>query len=266
MSRSYRGTLNQRLDYTPVPQQPATHQCARLFWLPMTVGFTTPPVANEVIAGYTKEQDFDLILRAAWSDLTGATVQFKSLGPDLPWSYPLRVPIQTWTGATAKAVPMRYWRRPNLVRSLEIVQGDFQNVGSEEPGDVIFFGEVFGADLPYTVRQSQAFALFCDLGGTVQPTTNAIPYDFLVQGAITNVDDTSITAKVVDDRNGWPWSNEQIPLTAMAGLDTSTQPIIWYHKPYLLRANNKLRVDINTQVDGNFITFIGEKVLAGNLA
>lgn len=267
MSRLYRGPLQQTTDVlVGPPQQPAVHHCGRIFWLPMPVDFSTGPViANEVIAGYTKEQDFDLILRGAWSDLTAAFVQFKTLGPDQTWSHPLRVNIQTWTGDTAKVWPMRYWRRPQLLRALEVINGDFQNVGSEEPGDVIFHGEVFGADLDYNVTRSMAFSLFCDLGGTVQPTTTAIPYDFLVQGAITNVEDTSILAKIIDDRNGWPWSNEQIPLTAMAGLETAIQPVMWFGKPYLLRANNKLRVDITTQTDGNYIEFIGEMVLRGNL-
>jgi hypothetical protein len=82
----------------------------------------------------------------------------------------------------------------------------------------------------------------------------------LIWGATTNAA-VAIIGRIFNETTNFAWSSQQIPLRAMAGVDGQVQPISRFHRPYLLPANVKLRCEINTAVNGNYIAFYAERIL-----
>jgi hypothetical protein len=237
--------------------QPRTVTHSQIFWLNMTVGFTS--TANEITTGFTEPEGFDSIVRASWSDLRNARVRFVETETDRSWSVP-QIPIRSISGASDQAQPLVPLPDPVYLEARAQIRGDWLNSGTEAAGRVCFYSELAGMDGQLKVKHAQGFWLMCNLGAAVS-TTDPSNDDILIWGATTNVPVT-IIGRVFNETTNFAWSSQQIPLRAMAGVDGQVQPIMRWHRPYLLPANVKLRAEINTATTGGYLAFWCEKILA----
>ncbi len=237
-------------------QRTRTITHSQIFWLNMSVGFTS--VANETPTAATEPEGFDSIVRASWSDLINARVKLTESRTDRNWSTP-QIPIRAIAGNSNQVQPLVPLPDPVYLESRGQIRGDWLNSGAEPAGRVCFYSELAGMDGQLKVEEARGFWLLCNLSA-VNSTTDPLNNDLLIWGATTNAALT-IIGRVFNETTNFAWSSQQIPLRAMAGVDGQVQPIMRYHRPYLLPANVKLRVEINTAVTGGYIAFLCEQIL-----
>lgn len=243
-------------------QQRRTVTHSQIFWLNMSISFTS--VANELQSALTNGEGFDCIVRAVWTDLTQARVRFKETQTDREWSSP-QIPIRAIAGTSMEAQPLMPLPQPVFLEARAQIQGAWINSGTEPAGRVDFYAEIVGnerhaGDGQMLVTKSQAFWLLCDLS-QVTSVTAPVNSDTLIWGATTNVSN-AILGRITNETTNFSWSSQQIPIRAMAGVDGQVQPVVRYHRPYLLPANVQMRADINTAITGNYIAFLCERILA----
>ena len=257
-------TRPQGMDWEAAPgwvQQRRTVTHSQIFWLNMSVPFTS--VLAELQSALTNGEGFDCIVRSAWSDLTTARVRFKETQTDREWSSP-QIPVRAIVGNSTQVQPLVPLPQPVFLEARAQIQGAWINSGAEPAGRVCFYSEIVGnerhvGDGQILITKSQAFWLLCDLSQT-QSVTAPVNSDLLIWGATTNCAN-SILGRITNETTNYSWSSQQIPIRAMAGVDGQVQPIMRYHRPYLLPANVQLRADINTAVTGNYIAFLAERAL-----
>lgn len=242
-------------------QQPRTVTHSQIFWLNMSVPFTS--VLGELQTALTNGEGFDCIVRSAWSDLTQARVQMKETRSDRQWSA-AKIPIRSISGNSTQVQPLVPLPQPVFLEARGQLQGAWINSGAESAGRVDFYSEIVGnerhvGDGRIRVTKSQAFFLLCDLS-TVSSVTAPANSDILVWGCSTNCSNV-ILGRVTNETTNFSWSSQPVPIRAMAGVDGQVQPRMLFHHPYLLPANVQLRVDINTAVAGNYMTFLCERIL-----
>ncbi len=237
--------------------RPRTVVHSQVFWLNMTVPFTS--VVNETPTAFTEPEGFDSIIRASWTDLRFARVRFTESRTDRAWSVPL-VRIRSIAGASDQVQPLVSLPDPVYLEQRGQIKGEWLNTGAEAAGRVCWYSELAGMDGQVAIKAAMGYWLECDLSA-VNSTTNAINEDLLIWGATTNVPVT-ILGRIFNETTNFAWSAQQIPIRAMAGVDGQVQPIMRFHKPYLLPANVKLRVETNTAVPGGYIDFWTERILA----
>lgn len=237
-------------------QRPRTVTHSQIFWLNMNAGFTG--VANETPTSFTEPEGFDSIVRASWTDLLIARVQFTESRTDRNWSTP-KIPVRAICGSSLQAQPLVPLPDPVYLEARGQITGNWINSGAETSGRVCFYSELAGTDGQIRVNEARTFMLMCNLNAT-SSTTDPINNDLLIWGATTNAA-LAIIGRIFNETTNYAWSSQQIPLRAMAGVDGQVQPIMRYHRPYLLPANVKLRAEINTAVAGNYIAFLCEQIL-----
>lgn len=242
-------------------QKPRDQIHSQIFWLKMTVPFTS--VAAELISAYTNAEGFDCIVRGGWTDSTDSGVTMIESRSKREWSS-VFVPVRTIFGNSNEVAPMLYWGTPVLLENQDQLRGDFVNSNSEPARTACFYAEIIGNDRHMgdgliAVKRSQSFWLNLDLSKTTA-TTSPTNTDVLIWGAITNAPVTTI-GQIFNESTNFAWSSQQIPIRAMAGVAGQVQKIMRYRRPYLLPANVKMRASINTAVAGQYMTFICEKIL-----
>lgn len=242
-------------------QERRTVTHSQIFWLNMNVPFTS--VASELQSGLTQGEGFDCLVRAAWTDLTGARVRFKETQTDREWSSP-QIPIRSIAGNSTEVTPLLPLPQPVFLEARAQIQGAWINSATEAAGRVCFYAEIVEnerhvGDGKILITKSQAFWLLCDLS-QVTSVTAPVNSDVLIWGATTNAANV-ILGRITNETTNYSWSSQQIPMRAMAGVDGQVQPIMRYHRPYLLPANVQLRADVNTAVTGNYIAFLCERAL-----
>lgn len=238
-------------------QRPRNITHSQIFWLNMTVPFTS--VLNETPTAFTEPEGFDSLVRASWSDLQTARVRFTESRTDRSWSVPL-IPIRSVSGASNQVQPLVPLPDALYLEARGQIKGEWLNSGTEAAGRICFYSELAGMDSQVSVKVTQGYWLLCSLAA-VNSTTEAINDDLLIWGASTNAAN-AIIGRIFNETTNFAWSSQQIPLRAMAGVDGQVQPIMRWHRPYLLPANVKLRAEINTAVTGNYIAFWAERILA----
>jgi hypothetical protein len=256
---------NQRDDRDVIFRQaPRTVTYSQFFLSLMSVGFNS--IANEQTTAMTQAVGFDVIVRAAWTNLQLARVRFKELETQTEWSKN-QVAVRGIIGGSNEVQPIRPLMAPIYLSSQNQIQGDWQNVGAEAAGSCVFFCTqepdprrgVMG-DGQITVRKSRGYRLDIDLGATgLVSKTDPIHEDLLIWGAVTNCDDT-ITGQVFNDSSGFPWNITAVPFRALAGVDGQVDPTGIYPRPYYLPGNTQLRAQFNTAVTGNYLQFICERI------
>lgn len=237
--------------------RPRTVTHGQLFWLNMTVPFTS--LLNETPTAFTEPEGFDSIIRASWSDLRFARVRMTESRTDRAWSVP-QVRIRSIAGSSDQVQPLVPLPDPIYLEARGQIKGEWLNTGAEAAGRVCWYSELAGMDQQVHVKAAMGYWLECDLS-SVNATTNAINEDLLIWGATTNCAVT-ILGRIFNETTNFAWSAQQIPIRAMAGVDGQVQPIMRFHKPYLLPANVKLRAEINTANTGQYIDFLCERILA----
>lgn len=244
-----------------VYQVPRTVKHSEIFWLNMDVNFAAPAVANELRTAYSDPEGFSVIVRGAWSNLATARVRFIEDGSRRECSVEQN-PILGQAGNSDKTLPIYWWEQPVVLPAQALLRGDFINTGSETGGRVNFMGEIIGRDRDIRVSRSYWFRLLVDLGNaSLIGRTTQLDSDVLIWGASTNAAVT-ILGRIIDNATNYAWMSEQIPVRAFAGLSTAVQPVIRYHRPYLLRALSQLRVEFSSAVTGNYIEFICERLIS----
>lgn len=265
MSARYIARPNQRPSWDAPPpweQKPRNVTHSEIFWLNQSVPFTG--VSGELQSALTNPEGFDCVVRAAWSDLTLARVRFKESETDREWSSP-QIPIRSIAGNSTQVQPLTPLPQPVLLQARGTIQGNWINSGAEGAGRICFYSEIIGnerhvGDGVIEVTKSQGFWLQCDLS-QVTGITAPVNSDVLIWGASTNCAN-SIIGRIFNETTNYAWSSQQIPMRAMAGVDGQVQPIVRYHRPYLLQANVQLRAEVSAAVTGNYINFLAERILA----
>jgi hypothetical protein len=248
----------------PKTQQPRAVRSTQFFWLEMTVPFTS--TAGEQKLGITLPQQFPLLIRGAWSNLTSCRVQFLQSAAGVPLST-VEVPILGLAGNSNLVHPMYYWRRPFFLNGNNQLRGTFINDGSEAAGKVEFLCERTDLDINVPVIETQEYRLLLDLGlsggatGRNRAETQAIEYDILIYGALST--STGMLVKFTDARQNIAWSRDQIPIGALAGIVGNPEPVIRYATPYYLPRNSTIIADwLNSGAEtGKYVEFICERVI-----
>jgi hypothetical protein len=246
-------------------QKPRTVVHSQIFWLNMAVAFTS--VANELTQAATEPEGFDCLVRGAWSDITSARVRMNESESDRWWSSD-QIPVRSIMGNSTEVHPLLPLPQPVLLEARAQLRGDWINTGTEAAGHACFYTEKAGNDPaghPYDqairVTKSYGFYLLLDLG-SVTSTTQPVNSDVLIWGASTNVETSAIIGRIFNETTNYAWSSQQIPIRAMAGVDGQPEPIMRFHRPYLLPNNVQLRAEINTAVTGNYMVLLCERILA----
>lgn len=237
------------------------------YWLPMPVPFTA--TAGEQKQAASQPQQFPLLIKGAWSDLTEVRARFVGTATGIPLSTQ-QVPLLTEVGNSDLAHPLLYWRKPYFLQANSSLSADFTNDGGEEAGTVVFYCERPNLDQIVPVKETMPYNLLLDLGldgvanSTGNATTQQIEYDLLIYGALS----TSLSMKVrfVDSQQNIAWSQSKLPIGAFAGIQdpgVNVQPIIYFSTPYYLPRNASIMAEWeNTgSEDGGFVSFICERIL-----
>jgi hypothetical protein len=229
----------------------------------MAIPFTS--VANEVVTSATTPEGFDCLALASWTDVTRARVRLSETESDRGWSS-LQVPVRAIMGSSVQVQPLLHLPQPVFLEARATIKGDWINTGTEPASTACFHAIKVGLDPsrhPYDgqveIRRSYGFWLLVDLGALIG-TTDPVNNDVLIWGATTNAE-PNILGRITNSSSNYSWSDANIPLRAMAGVDGQVQPIMRYHRPYLLPNNVKLRVDVSAAVTGNYIAFLCERIL-----
>src|SRR5262245_52421798 len=244
-------------------QTPRTQRHSQIFWLRMAVGFNS--VASELVTSATEPEGFDTLVRAGWTDLTRARVRITESESDRAWSS-AQIPVRSIIGNSTEVQPLLHFPQPILLSARAGLKGDWINSGTEPSGTACFYSEKVGLDPnghaydgDLRITRSYGFWLLIDLGATTA-TTDPVNSDTLIWGATTNCSN-AITGRITNESSNYSWSSQNIPIRAMAGVDGQVQPVMRYHRPYLVPNNVKMRADINTAISGNYIAFLCERVL-----
>jgi len=255
---------NQREQDTDIAliQQPRNVTHSQIFWFNMAVPFTG--VASELISAYTEPEGFDSVVRGGWSDATVARARIIESRSEREWSS-VYIPTRAQFGNSSEVAPLFYWGTPVLLEARDQLRADWINSNSEPARTACFYAEIIGndkhvGDRQIRVRRSQSFWLQFDLSRTTS-TTSPVNSDVLIWGAVTNAETSAITGRIFNESTNYAWSSQAIPLHAMAGVDGQVQPVMRYHRPYLLPANVKMRAEINTAITGQYFTFLCERIL-----
>jgi hypothetical protein len=258
-----------RFQHQPSPHadKPRHVTTAKFFWLNMSVGFTS--TSGEQKQGVTLVEQFPLLIRGAWSGLTGPLVQFVSGATGVPLS---TLPVQgrTYWGNTVLAHPLNIWRKPYLLPGNTSLRCQFTNTGAEAAGNVNFMCERPDQYSSVQVHETQYYILHLDLGltGGATQTGNAstqqIEYDLLIYGALST--STGMTCTFLDTMLNQRWSAQNLDIGSFAGVSsgsTNVQPIMYYPTPYFLPRQDSIRVDwVNAGAEsGKFVEFICERIM-----
>ena len=243
-------------------QKPRDVVHSQIFWFNMAIPFTS--VASELISAYTEPEGFDSVVRGAWTDATQARVRTIESRSEREWSS-VFIPVRAQFGNSNEVAPLFYWGTPVLLEARDQLRGDWVNSNSEPARTACFYAEIVGndrhvGDQQIHVRRSQSFWLMFDLSSTTA-TTSPVNSDCLIWGAVTNAETSAITGRIFNESTNYAWSSQAIPLHAMAGVDGQVQPVMRYHRPYLVPANVKMRAEINTAVTGQYLAFLCERIL-----
>lgn len=272
MSRAYVQNVHQRrIQDTSVRQQPRKQTHSQIYFYLMSVGFSTPGVVGESTTGYTKQVNFDALIRAAWSDLAGAGVRLSQTDSDWAYSVP-QVSIRSAFGNSNEVLPYLWWQRPLFLDAQTSIKGDWINTAAESAGNAVFYSEklamydqqgneIAPGDKQIIVSESQPYWLKLDLS-TTNPVSDQAHNDLLIWAASTNIETSAITIRVFNEATNYAWMSQPVPVRGIAGIDGQVQPIFRFHQPYLLPANVRLRAETNTAVPGGYLNFICERILS----
>jgi hypothetical protein len=250
-------------------QQKRTVTHSQIFWFKMSVGFNS--VVGENVTAFTEPEGFDAICRGAWTDLQGARILLSQTDSDWQFSS-TPISLRSIFGNSNEVLPLKWWGSPVYLNARSTLKGDWINTAAEAAGTVCIYSEktpmldmrgteLSPGDKQIIVSNSQMYQLRLDLSKT-ESTTDPVNNDLLIWGASTNIETSATIGRIFNETTNYAWSSQQIPIRAMAGVDGQVQPIMRYHKPYLLPANVKLRGEINAAVPGGYMQFICERLLS----
>lgn len=90
-----------------------------------------------------------------------------------------------------------------------------------------------------------------------------IPNDLLLLGAMASFDNDNVLVQVED--NGYTWSDDVVPVHAIAGASGNVQPIVPLPIEYLLGSNQRLKLQAQNSAasptTGGVITWIGLRLI-----
>jgi len=229
----------------------------------MEIGFTA--TAAEVITAYTNGVGFDAVVRGAWSNLSGARVLLTDNTYNEDWSTQY-IAVRSLFGNSNQVNPLYWFPNPVYLGGQATLKGNWLNQAVESAGAACFYSEIVGGsyyagDRQIEVNTAHPFRLQCDLS---QPTTTTDPiaFDVLIWGATTNIETSAVRGRITNESTNYSWSAQNIPWHAMAGVGGQVQPVMRYHRPYLLPANVKLRTQTDTPIAGSYIAFDCEKIIS----
>lgn len=246
-------------------------RAATPYWFPIVVPFAGQ--LGENLTANFQGKNFDLELRAAWTDLVAPRVSFTDTSYGLCWSNE-KVPLSGWAGRSDQVHPLIYMRRPYILLANSVLRGDFiDDAGTEAAGQVVWACERPDSEKSVTVVASYEYQWEVDLGlsggasNINRATTQPVDEDVLIYGAIST--STSSLIRIVDNSTNNGWSDDKLPVGAFAGIVGEIQPIVWYPMPYYVPRNTAMIVEWQNlgSETGKFFTFICERILrAGSQA
>jgi len=241
------------------------------FWFPMSVPFSSQ-VGQNVSATF-EGKNFDLEMRAAWTDLVAPRVVFSDTSYGLIWSNE-QAPLLAYAGQKELTHPLKYLRRPYLLLANSMLRGNFiDDSGAEVAGKVIWACERPDKEVVVKVTASREWEWVIDLGLTGGPTstgrakTQPVAEDILIYGAIST--SSGALVRILDDATNEGWSDDKLPVGAFAGIQGEISPVVWYPEPYYVKRNTSMIIEWQNSGSetGKFFTFICERIIrAGSQA
>lgn len=241
------------------------------YWFPLVVPFTSQVGQN--ISAIFNGKNFDLEMRAAWTDLVAPRVVLTDTSYGLVWSND-KVPLNSIAGRSTQTHPLMYLRRPYLLLANSVLRGDFiDDAGTEVAGQVVWVCERPDSEVTVSVGASREWYWEFDLGLTGGPTTTGrvttqpVNEDVLIYGALSTSQTSQI--RIIDNHTNIGWSDDKLPVGAFAGLTGQPSPVVWYPQPFFCPRNTSMIIEwLNAGSEtGKFFTFICERIIrAGSQA
>lgn len=242
-----------------------TVRAALPYWFPIVVPFTSQ--AGQNLTAVFNGKNFDLEMRAAWTDLVTARLQLSDTSYGLIWSND-KVPITVVAGRTNKTHPLLYLRKPYLLLANSILRADLiDDAGTEVAGQIIWACVRPDTEVGVQVEASREWYWAVDLGltggtgNTNRVTTRPVNEDVLIYGAMST--STGSLIRIIDDHTNIGWSDDKLPVGAFAGIEGQISPIVWYPQPMYVPRNTSMIIEWQNAgaETGKFFTFVCERIL-----